>query len=97
MRLREQLVSHLAMTRGISCQASQIIITSGYAGALELISLALGWRGQKVWIMAPTPLSGWYLDAEKRRYGLVLSVTNMPTGGFENSAGRLKALMEQCG
>lgn len=54
-------------------------------------------REALAWDMAPTSHSGWYLDAEKRRYGLVLSVTNMPTGGFENSAGRLKALMEQCG
>lgn len=53
LRLREQLVSYLAMTRGISCQASQIIITSGYAGALGLISLAMGWRGQKVWMEDP--------------------------------------------
>lgn len=47
--------------------------------------------------MAPTPLSVWYQNAEGRRYGLVLSVTNMPEAGFEESARRLKLLVEQCG
>jgi GntR family transcriptional regulator/MocR family aminotransferase len=47
--------------------------------------------------MAPTALSVWYQCAERRRYGLVLSVTNMPKGGFEGSALRLKMLVEQCG
>lgn len=51
--LREQLVSYLAMTRGINCQASQIIITHGFAGALGLISLAMNWCGQKIWTEDP--------------------------------------------
>lgn len=53
VRLREQLVSYLAMTRGIRCQVPQIIITSGYAGALGLIGLTLELRGQQVWIEEP--------------------------------------------
>lgn len=51
--LREQLVSYLAMTRGIHCQASQIIITNGYAGALGLICLTLGLRGESAWMEEP--------------------------------------------
>lgn len=54
-------------------------------------------REALAWGMAPTALSVWYQNAERRRYGLVLSVTNMPKGGFEGSALRLKMLVEQCG
>ncbi|QEW34124.1 PLP-dependent aminotransferase family protein [Erwinia billingiae] len=54
-------------------------------------------REALAWGMAPTALSVWYQCAERRRYGLVLSVTNMPKGGFESSALRLKMLVEQCG
>lgn len=53
LALREQLVSYLSMARGIRCQASQVIITNGYAGALGLICLALGLRGQSVWTEDP--------------------------------------------
>lgn len=48
LALRQQLVSYLAMARGLRCQTSQVIITNGYAGALGLICLALGLRGQPV-------------------------------------------------
>lgn len=51
--LRQQLVSYLSMARGMRCQESQVIITNGYAGALGLICLALGLRGQRVWTEDP--------------------------------------------
>ena len=51
--LRQQLVSYLSMARGIRCETAQIIITNGYAGALGLIFLTLGLRGQQVWTEDP--------------------------------------------
>ncbi|MBD8108244.1 PLP-dependent aminotransferase family protein [Erwinia persicina] len=53
LALRQQLVSYLSMARGIRCQASQVILTNGYAGALGLICLALGLHGQRVWMEDP--------------------------------------------
>lgn len=53
LALRQQLVSYLSMARGIRCDTAQIIITNGYAGALGLIFLALGLRGQRVWTEDP--------------------------------------------
>ncbi|MTD28914.1 MocR-like pyridoxine biosynthesis transcription factor PdxR [Erwinia sorbitola] len=53
LALRQQLVSYLSMARGIRCQASQVMITNGYAGALGLICLALGLRGKAIWTEDP--------------------------------------------
>ncbi|KOC91558.1 PLP-dependent aminotransferase family protein [Erwinia iniecta] len=53
LALREELVAYLAVSRGISCQAAQIIITNGYAGALGLICLAMGFRNTQAWIEEP--------------------------------------------
>ncbi|MBD8216404.1 MocR-like pyridoxine biosynthesis transcription factor PdxR [Erwinia persicina] len=53
LALRQQLVSYLSMARGLRCQASQVILTNGYAGALGLICLALGLHGQRVWMEDP--------------------------------------------
>ncbi|QKJ85159.1 GntR family transcriptional regulator [Paramixta manurensis] len=53
LALRQELVAYLAMTRGINCQPGQIILTNGYAGALGLICLTMGWRGQQAWLEEP--------------------------------------------
>ncbi|MDF7661608.1 PLP-dependent aminotransferase family protein [Erwiniaceae bacterium L1_54_6] len=53
LALRQALVGYLAVARGIQCQASQILITNGYAGALGLIALALGLHGQQAWMEEP--------------------------------------------
>ncbi|MGB9097581.1 MAG: PLP-dependent aminotransferase family protein [Erwinia sp.] len=74
--LREQLVSYLAMTRGIRCQASQIIMTNGYAGALGLICLTLGLREQQVWMEDPG-----YLLARKALEMAGLTPVGIPVDG----------------
>ncbi|MCU5773802.1 PLP-dependent aminotransferase family protein [Erwiniaceae bacterium BAC15a-03b] len=53
LALRQELVAYLAMARGVNCQAEQIIITNGYAGALGLICLAMNFRGTPAWIEEP--------------------------------------------
>jgi GntR family transcriptional regulator/MocR family aminotransferase len=52
-RLKEALVSYLAVSRGIACSAEQIIITGGYQGAVGLISRLLLSTGDKVWVEDP--------------------------------------------
>jgi len=53
LALRQELVAYLAMSRGVNCQAAQIIITNGYAGALGLVCLAMGFRDAQAWIEEP--------------------------------------------
>ena len=51
--LRQALVAYLAVARGLRCQADQIIITSGYAGAMGLIGLAMDFQGKTAWLEDP--------------------------------------------
>ena len=53
LALRQALVAYLAVARGLRCQADQIIITSGYAGAMGLIGLAMNFQGKKAWLEDP--------------------------------------------
>lgn len=53
LTLRQELVSYLAIARGIRCRASQIVITNGYTGALGIICLALGLQGSRAWSEDP--------------------------------------------
>src|SRR5262245_52864068 len=36
--LRQAVADYLSIARGIACEAAQVFITAGYAGALDLIS-----------------------------------------------------------
>ena len=51
--LREAIAAYLAVARGILCEARQIVITSGYQGALDAIGRVLLRRGDKVWFEDP--------------------------------------------
>ncbi len=53
LALRQALVAYLAVARGLRCQADQIIITSGYAGAMGLIGLAMNFQGKTAWLEDP--------------------------------------------
>ncbi|OON39199.1 GntR family transcriptional regulator [Izhakiella australiensis] len=53
LALRHELAAYLAMTRGIRCHPSQILLTQGYAGALGLIFMVLALRGKTGWIEDP--------------------------------------------
>jgi len=53
LALRQALVAYLAVARGLRCQTDQIIITSGYAGAMGLIGLAMDFQGKTAWLEDP--------------------------------------------
>lgn len=53
LRLKQALVSYLAVARGIACSTDQIIITGGYQGAIGLICRLLLTPGDKVWTEDP--------------------------------------------
>jgi GntR family transcriptional regulator/MocR family aminotransferase len=51
--LRRQIAAHVAIARGIDCSAGQIVITSGFAGALGLVMHVLRACGQTAWVEDP--------------------------------------------
>jgi GntR family transcriptional regulator/MocR family aminotransferase len=51
--LRREIVSYLAVARGIACDIDDVFITTGFQGALTLIILVLLQRGDPVWIEDP--------------------------------------------
>ncbi|WP_434658041.1 PLP-dependent aminotransferase family protein [Chromobacterium violaceum] len=51
--LREAIVHHLALFRGIQCSADQVFITSGFQGALALAMRTLLRPGDPVWMEDP--------------------------------------------
>lgn len=53
LELRSEIAAYLAITRGIECSPSQIIITGGFASGLGLTMQVLGLRGQKAWVEDP--------------------------------------------
>ena len=51
--LREAIAAYLAVARGILCDSRQIVITSGYQGALDAIGRVLLRRDDRVWFEDP--------------------------------------------
>lgn len=51
--LRVAIARHLALSRGIDCEASQIVITEGAREGLNLCTQLLSERGQRVWLEDP--------------------------------------------
>lgn len=51
--LRREIAAHLAMSRGLECLPSQIIITAGFTGALGLILRVLRSEGRSAWMEEP--------------------------------------------
>nr|WP_281375179.1 PLP-dependent aminotransferase family protein [Aquabacterium terrae] len=51
--LRESIVRHLALTRGVHCSARQVLILNSPMQALELIARVLLEPGDKVWLEDP--------------------------------------------
>jgi GntR family transcriptional regulator / MocR family aminotransferase len=51
--LRTEIAAYLSVARGLSCSPAQIIITSGYSGALGLLIHGLDLRGKAVWVEEP--------------------------------------------
>jgi GntR family transcriptional regulator/MocR family aminotransferase len=51
--LRREIAAHLALSRGIECQPSQIFITAGFSGALGIALRVLQAEGRKAWVENP--------------------------------------------
>lgn len=51
--LREALAAYLAVTRGVRCQADQVVITSGTQASLDLIIRLLVGKEERVWMEDP--------------------------------------------
>ncbi|HEY1383496.1 MAG TPA: PLP-dependent aminotransferase family protein, partial [Dongiaceae bacterium] len=78
--LRLQIARYLAVARGVSCAPSQIFITSGYQGALGLITRALMKPGDAAWLEHPG-----YPNARDalRRAGMKLVGVPVDAEGFD--------------
>jgi bifunctional pyridoxal-dependent enzyme with beta-cystathionase and maltose regulon repressor activities len=53
LSLREAIARHLALSRGITCDASQIVITEGALEGVNLCTLLLSEPGDIAWIEDP--------------------------------------------
>jgi len=51
--LREAIASYLALARGVVCSVEQVVITSGFQGALGLLTRVVLKPGDKVWMEDP--------------------------------------------
>jgi GntR family transcriptional regulator/MocR family aminotransferase len=51
--LRREIVAYLGLARGIVCAPHQVLVTSGYQGALTLVRQALLRPGDAVWVEDP--------------------------------------------
>lgn len=51
--LREAMANHLAVTRGLTCTAEQIMVVTGTQHALDFVSRLLIGRGESVWMEDP--------------------------------------------
>lgn len=51
--LRREIAAHLALSRGIECQPSQIFISGGFTGALGVALRVLQAEGRRAWVENP--------------------------------------------
>jgi len=51
--LREAIAAYLAVSRGVPCNAAQVIVTGGYQAGLSLIAQTLLSPGERVWFEEP--------------------------------------------
>ena len=86
--LREAIAAYLAVARGILCDARQIVITSGYQGALDAIGRVLLRRGDKIWFEDP----GYHLArAALERAGVSLVPVRVDADGLRVADGMARA------
>ena len=53
LTLREEIVAYLGLARGIACAPHQVLVTTGYQGALTLVRQVLLRPGDAVWVEDP--------------------------------------------
>lgn len=51
--LRREIAAHLALSRGIKCQPSQIFVSAGFTGALGVVLRVIQAEGRKAWVENP--------------------------------------------
>ncbi|MET3180805.1 PLP-dependent aminotransferase family protein [Variovorax sp. NFACC27] len=51
--LREAIAAYLLVSRGVSCHASQVLVTGGYRASLSLVARTLLKKDDRVWIEDP--------------------------------------------
>jgi GntR family transcriptional regulator/MocR family aminotransferase len=86
--LRQAIAAYLATSRGVRCTPMQILITSGYQDALNLVAGVLLRRGDKVWLEDPNyPPTGEALKA----VGATLVPIRVDADGLRVSDGRAHA------
>ncbi|WP_250475384.1 PLP-dependent aminotransferase family protein [Caballeronia sp. GAFFF1] len=51
--LRQEIASYLAVSRGLPCSPSQVFVTAGFAGALNLAIRGLHMEGKLAWMEEP--------------------------------------------
>jgi len=51
--LRQEIASYLAVSRGLRCSPSQVFVTAGFSGALNLAVRGLQLEGSKAWMEDP--------------------------------------------
>ncbi|MGD0143006.1 MAG: PLP-dependent aminotransferase family protein, partial [Rhizomicrobium sp.] len=52
-QLRKAIANHLAVTRGVDCSPSRVIVTSSIPSGVDLAIAALGMVGRKAWVEDP--------------------------------------------
>ncbi|MBO9471640.1 PLP-dependent aminotransferase family protein [Endozoicomonas sp. G2_2] len=86
--LRQALAGYLGVSRGIACDADQIIVTAGYCDSLSLICRTLLRQGDESWFEEPGYFQARYmLEAA----GVVLTPIDVDDGGINVDLGRSKA------
>src|SRR5690242_16313052 len=53
LAFRREIAAHLALARGIACRPSQVFVTAGFTGALEITLRVLRAEGCRAWMENP--------------------------------------------
>lgn len=67
---RRGIAGHLALARGIECRPSQVFVTAGFAGALDITLRVLRAEGRKAWMENP----GFFQSRRALELGQVVAV-----------------------
>jgi GntR family transcriptional regulator/MocR family aminotransferase len=83
--LREAIAAHIAVTRGVRCQADHLLITSGAQAALDLTARVLIEQGDVVWMEDPGYPGAW---AVLERAGAQITYVPVHADGMEVAQGQ---------
>lgn len=92
-RLREQIANYLRVSRGVSCEASQILVVSGTQQAMDIVIRTLLGPESKVWVEDPAyPSSKAALNA----HGVTCVPVPIDRNGMIIKAGKTLAPKADC-